>query len=50
MLWSARVSYRAAKWLDVFVRGENLLGQSYEMYHGDPMPGATVFGGITVKF
>ncbi|MDD4413782.1 MAG: TonB-dependent receptor [Oscillospiraceae bacterium] len=50
LLWNARVSYKAAKWLDVFVRGENLLDRSYEMYKGYPMPGATVIGGITAKF
>lgn len=49
LLWNARVSYRATKWLDVFMRSENLLGQNYEMYAGFPMPGATVFGGISVK-
>lgn len=50
VLWNARVAFKATKWLDVYVRGENLLNQKYEMYSGYPMPGATVFGGFTVKF
>ena len=49
LLWNARVSFKVAKWLDLFVRGENLLDQKYEMYAGYPMPGATVFGGISLK-
>lgn len=49
MLWNARVSYKAAKWIIVFVRGENLLDKKYQMYAGYPMPGTTVFGGISIK-
>ncbi len=49
LLWNARASFRAAKWLTLFVCGENLLDQKYEMYAGYPMPGATVFGGISLK-
>lgn len=48
-VWNARVSYQVNRWLGIFVRGENLLNQSYAMYTGYPMPGATVFGGISVK-
>lgn len=48
-LWNARVSYKATRWLDVFVRGENLLDHKYQMYTGYPMPGATVFGGVLVR-
>lgn len=50
LLWNVRVSYKIAKWLDVFVRGENLLNQNYSYYTGYPMSGATVFGGISVNF
>lgn len=49
LLWNVRVSFKAAKWLDLFVRGENLLDRKYAMYAGYPMPGATVFGGISIK-
>jgi len=50
LLWNARASYQLTSWFDVFVRGENLLDQDYQMYTGYPMPGATVFGGISLKF
>ena len=50
VLWNARVSYKPLKWFDIYVRGENLFNQKYEMYQGYPMPGATVFGGVTIKF
>ncbi|SHE87325.1 TonB-dependent receptor [Dysgonomonas macrotermitis] len=50
LLWNVRVSYKVAKWCDLFARGENLLDQNYQMYTGYPMPGATVFGGVSVKF
>ncbi len=49
LLWNARASYKATTWLDLFLRGENLLNQDYQMYKGYPMPGTTVFGGVTVK-
>ena len=35
--------------LEIFVKGENLLGQNYEINSGFPMPGATVFGGISIN-
>ena len=50
LLWNARVSYKATKWLDLFARGENLLNQDYSYYAGYHMPGATVFGGVSMKF
>lgn len=49
-LWNARVSYRPLPLLEVFLRGENLLAQKYEINAGYPMPKATVFGGINVSF
>lgn len=50
VLWNLRGSFRAAKWLDIWVRGENLLAQEYEINAGYPMPGATVMGGINLAF
>lgn len=50
VLWNARVAYQTTDWLGFFVRGENLFDQTYEMYKGYTMPGATVMGGITAKF
>jgi len=49
LLWNARVSYKALEWLNIFLRGENLLGQEYEINAGYPMPGATVFGGLQIN-
>lgn len=49
VLWNARVNYQALDWLGIFVRGENLLDQKYEINAGYPMPGATLFGGIRVR-
>lgn len=47
-LWNARVNYKALEWLNIFVRGENLLGEKYEINIGYPMPGATAFAGIGI--
>ncbi len=47
LLWNLRASYRPLRILELFVRGENLLAQSYEINKGYPMPRATVFGGVT---
>lgn len=49
LLWNARASFMATEWLDIFVRGENLLNRKYEMYKGYPMPGATVMCGVSFK-
>ena len=40
VLWSVRGSYKATKWLELFVKGENLLNQKYDINLGFPMPGA----------
>ncbi len=45
-LLNAKVSYRPLRWLDVFVKGENLTDISYQIVNEYPMPGITVFGGI----
>ena len=49
-LVSASVTYAATKALSLWVRGENLLAQSYEINLGYPMPRATFMGGINVNF
>ena len=50
VLWNANVTFRATRWLDLFVRGENLLAQRYEINDGFPMPKATALGGMNVNF
>ena len=49
-LWNLRASFRAASWLGIWARGENLLAQSYEINAGYPMPRATVMAGININF
>ena len=48
-LLNAKVSYRPLKWIDVFVKVENLTGKTYEIVYGYPMPGITVFGGMNLR-
>lgn len=50
LLWNVRASFCVAKWLDIWVRGENLLAQKYEINAGYPMPRATVMGGFNINF
>ena len=48
-LLNARISYRPLKWLDVFMKGENLTGKQYQTLNGYPMPGITIFGGVNFR-
>ena len=50
VLWNLDASFRAADWLTLWVRGENLLAQRYEINAGYPMPRATCTGGVKVNF
>lgn len=50
VLWNADVAFRAARRLELFARGENLLAQRYEINAGFPMPRATVLGGVNMNF
>lgn len=47
-LVNARVAYRPLNWLEVFVKGDNLLAQRYETMPGFPMPKATFMGGVSI--
>jgi iron complex outermembrane receptor protein len=49
-LWNTRAAYKPINILEIFVRGENLLVQKYEINAGYPMPRSTIFGGIGLKF
>ncbi|MDR2956032.1 MAG: TonB-dependent receptor [Prevotella sp.] len=49
-LWNVRAAYKPTKMIEIFARGENLLAQKYEINAGYPMPKATVFGGVNLKF
>jgi iron complex outermembrane receptor protein len=48
-LVNARAAYRLLKGMEVFVKGDNLLGKKYETMAGYPMPGATFMGGISLN-
>ena len=50
VLLNLRASYRALKWLKLYVKGENLLAQSYQINAGFPMPKATFMGGVDINF
>jgi iron complex outermembrane receptor protein len=44
-----RAAYRLLKWMDVFAKGDNLLGKKYETMAGYPMPRATCMAGISIN-
>lgn len=46
---NAKVSYRPVKYLDIFVKGENLTAKQYEIMQGYSMPKFTMLGGINVS-
>jgi len=50
VLWNADVDYRLCNFATIYVKGENLLAQKYEINAGFPMPKATVMGGIHLTF
>jgi len=50
VLLNARISYQITRPMRLFVRGENLLAQRYEINAGYPMPRATFMGGIQLHF
>ena len=50
LLWNVRGSFRVLDGFDVWVKGENLLAQRYEINAGFPMPKATVMAGVNIKF
>jgi len=49
-LANARVSYHPVSWIELFVRGENLLSQQYATMLDYPMPGITFMGGVSFEF
>ena len=48
-LLNASVSYALSSHLSLWVRGENLLAQKYEINLGYPMPRATFIGGVNIR-
>lgn len=47
-LIDARASYNAFKWMNIFVKGDNLTARKYETMLGYPMPRATVMAGVSL--
>ena len=50
VLWNLRGNYRLCNLVQLYIKGENLLAQRYEINAGYPMPKATVMGGINLSF
>ena len=49
-LLNATVGYHLTKGILLWMRGENLLAQRYEINFGYPMPRATFMGGVNIQF
>jgi iron complex outermembrane receptor protein len=49
-LFNCKVAYKAAKWISLFLNGENLFDTSYQTYAGYPMPGIVVLAGMNFSF
>ena len=49
-LVNATVSYQPCRILTLWVRGENLLAQRYQLMYGYPMPHATAMAGVSLNF
>lgn len=49
-LLNATVRYQLSSMFQMWVKGDNLLGQQYEINAGYPMPRATFMAGVNVKF
>lgn len=49
-LLNARLSVKPTKILELFVAGNNLLNQQYQINYGYPMPGINFNAGLNIKF
>ncbi len=47
---NSRVSYQLFPFMNIWISGDNLLDQEYEINYDYPMPGISVMGGIDLKF
>jgi vitamin B12 transporter len=50
VLVNAKVGYEPIDGLEVYVRGENLLDEKYQVVFGYGTPGASVYGGFTMQW
>lgn len=49
-LLNAMLSYRFNRYVKLWLRGDNLLNQSYEINAGYPLPGINCMGGVSLSF
>ncbi len=49
-LLGVRVGYQVTRFLNLYLAGNNLLDQNYQINYGYPMPGINVMGGMNLKF
>ena len=49
-LLNSRVSFIINRYIDVFIKGENLTNKKYYINYGYPMPGIIVFAGLNLHF
>lgn len=49
-LLNSRVSFMINRYIDVFIKGENLTNKKYYINYGYPMPGIIVFAGLNLHF
>ncbi len=49
-LLNTRLSYKVNKYLDFFLKAENLTDEKYYINYGYPMPGFVTFGGINLHY
>lgn len=47
-LLNSKVAFRFNKYIDIFIKGENLTNRNYYINYGYPMPGIIAFGGINL--
>jgi len=49
-LLNSRISFTINKYVDVFVKGENLTDKKYYINYAYPMPGIVAFGGLNLHY
>jgi len=49
-LLNSKVSFMINKYVDIFVKGENLTDKKYYINYAYPMPGIVIFGGVNFHF
>jgi outer membrane receptor for monomeric catechols len=49
-LLNSKLSFTINKYVDVFVKGENLTDNKYYINYAYPMPGIIAFGGLNLHF